>query len=79
MSSDLFAAFSAGMTLIAILGAPLWVPIAMLIHHRFSVKKFWQFSLSFLLSLMAAECMALAVCIGFIRFMAAAFPDIPGK
>jgi hypothetical protein len=79
MNPDLLPALSAGITLFAIFGAPLWVPVAMLIHHGFAAKKFWQFSLGFLLSLTAAEGVALAISLGFYRLMTAAFPDLPGK
>lgn len=79
MHSDIVPMISAVVTLIAIPGAPLWVPVAMLIYHRLTAKNFWQFSLGFLLALIAAEGAALAVSVAFFRFMSAVFPDLPGK
>lgn len=79
MHSDIVPMMSAIVILIAIPGAPLWVPVAMLIYHGRTAKNFWQFSLGFLLALMAAEGAALAVSVAFYRFMSAAFPDLPGK
>ena len=79
MDPDIVPMVSACITLIAIFGAPLWVPLAMLIYHGCTAKKFWQFSLWFLLALMAAEGVALTISVGFYRLMTAAFPDLPGK
>lgn len=79
MHSDLVPAVSAVCTIIAVFGAPLWVPIAMLIYHGRTAEKFWQFSLGFLLTLTAAECIAMTISVGAYRLLVATFPDLPGK
>ncbi|WP_254513232.1 hypothetical protein [Anatilimnocola floriformis] len=55
--------------MLAILGAPVWVPFAMLAWHWFTAQSYWQFSLRFLFVLISVECLALVVSLAFYHFL----------
>ena len=52
-----------------ILAMPIWLPGVMLVWHAFVAKPWWRFSVQFLLALMVAECIALAISVTFYRLL----------
>ena len=76
MPSDIQGFVALGI-MFSILGAPIWVPIALLVCRRFFVKSYWQFSLRFLLFLMGAECVALAISVAYYRLLTWLFENMP--
>lgn len=66
-----------GFVILAILGAPIWVPLAMLAYHWFTAKSFWRFSLLFLFALITVECVALVISVAFDRFLTDMFENWP--
>ena len=55
---------------------PAWIPVVMLAYHGFTAKSFWQFSLRFLLALLFAECVSLAISVAILRWLNSP-PDWP--
>jgi hypothetical protein len=49
--------------------APVWVPAMMIVYYQITAKNFWQFSLGFLMVLIAAECVALAISVALYRWL----------
>ena len=60
----------------AIVTAPVWVPAAMIVYYQIIAKNFWQFSMGFLMILIAAECVALALSVALVRWLNSP-PDWP--
>ena len=58
------------LALLLVLFSPLWVPAVFFLYHVERAKNRRQFSLRFLLLLMAAESMALAVSVSLYRLLA---------
>ncbi|WP_425617264.1 hypothetical protein NA78x_000937 [Anatilimnocola sp. NA78] len=75
--SNEFAPNAFAGTLCAILTAPVWLPIAMLIYHAITAERFWQFSPVFLLTVVFLECVALAVSIGLWRLIVDLYENWP--
>jgi len=75
--SNEFAPIAFAGTICAILTAPLWVPIAMLIYHGITAEIFWRFNLRFLLSLMFVESVALALSVGLWRLIVDLYENWP--
>jgi hypothetical protein len=59
-----------------ILSAPVWVPVAMFLFYAYPTKSWSQFSLWFLLAMMAVESVAVAISVAFWRW-ANSPPDWP--
>ncbi len=57
------------LALLIVLFSPLWVPAAFFLYHVETAQNLRQFSLRFLLLLMAAESMALAVSVSLHRIL----------
>ena len=51
-----------------IIASPVWLPLAMLGYHWIKSRRLGQFSLSFLMILTAAECLALTCSIAFWKY-----------